>query len=136
MGYSADAIEIDFTIPAENVAAALAAINASDVAARGFTPGTYASLIAAVEDITSFEDCTESDQGFSLGYHADKYLSETEWLLRVLGKFAKEDSYVRFCGEDYSFWGFKVIEGLLHEETGEVVWQDEGLNVEGRNTRT
>lgn len=122
MGYSADAIEIDFTIPAENVAAALAAINASDVV---FTPGPYASLIAAVEDITCFEDCTESDAGFSLGYHNDKYLSQTESLLQILAKFAKEDSYVRFCGEDLCFWGFKVIEGLLHEETGRVVWQDE-----------
>ena len=126
MGYCADTLEVDFTIPAANVAAALAEINASDEL-HGFSTRTYTSLTEAVEDITCFEDCEESDEGFSLGYHTDKYRSDTETVLRILAKFANDNSYVRFCGEDYSLWGFRVksytlSQGEMFEETGEFVW--------------
>ncbi|PBJ31911.1 hypothetical protein XV03_18860 [Mycobacterium avium subsp. hominissuis] len=115
MGYDAYTVDVDFTIPADQVPTALAAVEAEF--------GSYASLADAVEDITCFEDCEEDpDQWFSLGHHREKYLSGTDQLLEILGRFATDGSYVRFDGEDGALFGFRVVDGRLREESGDYVW--------------
>lgn len=120
MGYNANTIECDFTVPADRVQQALDALRADE--AIGCT-GNYESLADAVEDLTCFMDCSEGEDGsFSLGYHSDKYLSCTDAVLDVLGRFASEGSYVRFMGEDDCLFGFRVADGVLRTESGDFVW--------------
>ena len=88
MGYYANSIESDFTVPAANFAAALAAVR--EVGGEGPT------LSEAVFSITSFEDCAEDAVGFVLGHHSDKFLSRTEEVLAALAPYARDGSYVRF----------------------------------------
>jgi hypothetical protein len=124
MGYYANSTEVDFLIPADKVAEALAAVN------EDFDT-EYTSLTDAVEDLTCFQDCLEvTDEyvlgdgagGFRLGYHIDKYLSCTDSLLGILARFAKEGSFVRFAGEEDDLFGFRVVGGQLREEQAEVTW--------------
>ncbi len=127
MGFCANSVECDFVIPADKVSAALAAVNAvlfDESASSGVTyEGGYESLSEALEDRTCFMDCEEdAEKGFILGYHCDKWLGGTDELLDVLGKFATEGSYVRCVGEDDCLFGFRVVDGRTHSETGNYVW--------------
>jgi hypothetical protein len=116
MGYDANTVEVDFTIPADKLPAALAAVKAS------FGDG-YSTLADAVEDLTCFQDCDESPtEGFALGWRHERYLSCTDKLLAILAEFAAEGSYVRFDGEDGSLFGYRVVNGRLREESGDYVW--------------
>lgn len=116
MGYSAYTVDTDFRVAAGNVAAALSAINAE-------FDGEFATLADAVEELASFEDCLLDDDGdFVLGFHHDRYVDATETLLDVLGRFAVEGSYARFDGEDGSLFGFRVVDGRLHTESGSYAW--------------
>jgi len=118
MGYCANTVESDFTIPAAKIPAALEAVRAAG--------GDGDTLSEAVFSITSFEDSDEDGSGFTLGSHSDKYLSRTEEVLAALAPFADEGSYVRFAGEDDSLFGFRVTGGQLHTEYGVVDWKLEG----------
>jgi hypothetical protein len=116
MGYCAYILESDFRIDSSNVAAALAAVNAE-------FDGEFTSLVDAVGDLTSFEQCGSDDEhGFELGEHHDKYYDATDVLLDVLGRFAVEGSIARFDGEDGSLFGFRVVDGQLRTESGDYVW--------------
>jgi hypothetical protein len=117
MGYYADSIDRDFIIPADKVADALAAINASDSIG-----GTYETLDEAIRANTCFEGNEEVHGSFHLGWHTDKYLWGTDDVLGILAPFAKEGSYVRFSGEDDSLFGYRVQDGKLVEEFGEIIW--------------
>lgn len=118
MGYYADSIEIDFTVPADKVEAALVAANESED-----IPGTYKSLDEFVRELTCFEGSEITPQGdFDLGYHNDKFLSYTEDVLGVLAPFVKDGSYVRFVGEDQSLFGYIVKDGKLEEQYGQITW--------------
>ena len=121
MGYCANTVEVDFGVPADKVPGALAAVNEL-LASIGL--GEFSSLTDAVEESTCFQECTEdSDDGFRLGYHHDKYLTDTDNILYVLGRFATEGSYVRLLGEDDCLFGFRVVEGQLRTETGGFTWR-------------
>lgn len=123
MGYYADSLEIDFSIPADKVEAALAAVNAINLGNyRPEDQKPYSSLEEAVRDLTTFEGSSESDEGFTLGWSHDKYLSYTDDVLMALAPFAKEGSIVRLIGEDHALFGFKVADGKLIEQYGEIVW--------------
>lgn len=132
MGYYAETVDNDFTIPAENVAAALEALRAEYVADAAALEALRAAsddsrdqtaLADLVEEVTSFQDCEQCpDGGFSLGYHNDKYVTNTEKVLGILSPFATEGSYVRFTGEDSSLFGFQVREGQLRAESGRYEW--------------
>lgn len=103
MGYCANSVDVEFTIPADRISEALAAIEAE-------RESHYESLTEFVEGLTCFEDCEEDpEKGFGLGYHCDKWLMETEVVIDLLGRFATEGSYVRLCGEDDSLWGLSLI---------------------------
>jgi hypothetical protein len=115
MGYYANSMESDFTIPADKVPAALAAV----LEAGGEGP----TLSEAVGSITGFEDCCDDSSGFDLGHHSDKFLSRTTEVLAALAPFAREGSYVRFAGEDDSLFGFRVAGGKLLDEHGVVDWR-------------
>lgn len=117
MGYYADSIDTDFIVPADKVEAALAAVNADNS-----FPETYKSLDEFVRANTCFESNEQTDKGFELGWHNDKYLSWTDSVLVALAPFAKEGSYVRFAGEDHSLFGYRVVNGKLVEESGNIVW--------------
>lgn len=121
MGYSAYTVEVDFAIEPDKVDAALAAVNAEFGAEFG---DGFVSLVDAVVDLSSFEEC-EIDAGgvFRLGHHVDKYLSATDMLLDVLGHFAIEGSVARFDGEDGSLFGFRVVNGQTCTEWGDYVWR-------------
>lgn len=119
MGYCADTVENNFTILASKVPAALAAAN-DEVKKYG----PYQSLSDFVEDLTSFQDCAEDDEnGFALGYHCDKVMSEFDAVLELLGRFATEGSYVRMRGEDDYLFGYRVVDGRLRTETGDWTWR-------------
>lgn len=117
MGYSASSVDNDFRVPADSVGAALAALNE----AFGVD---YPTLTEAVEDLTSFQDCSEPsrDGEFVLGYHCDTYTSVTDRVLAVLGRHAVEGSYVRLLGGDDSLFGFRVVDSHLREERGSFAW--------------
>lgn len=116
MGDSAYTLDRDFWVPRENVDLALAAVNAAFE--RDFT-----DLVAAVEDLTSFEYNEIDGRGsFILGRHADTYLEGTTKLLEALGQFATEGSYVRLDGAGGDLFGFRVLRGRLREESGDYVW--------------
>lgn len=115
MGYNAESVEVNFTIPAAAVAGALAAVTER-------FEGNYESLTAAVEYTTCFQDCCEGPAGFALGWHNEKYLMGTDDLLAVLAPFADDGSYVRFNGEDGCLFGFQVVNGRLREESGDYTW--------------
>lgn len=116
MGYNANTVEVDFTIPADKLTAALGAVKAS-------FGDRYSTLADAVEDLTCFQDCEEGPTGgFALGWHSDKYLSCTDELLAILAEFAAEGSYVRFDGEDGSLFGYQVVNERLRQEFGDYVW--------------
>jgi hypothetical protein len=116
MGYYAETVEVDFTILAEAVPAALAAV----LARFG---GEHATLADAVEWNTSFEGCEDDPgAGFTLGWHNEKYLSDTEALLATLAPFARNGSYVRFHGEDGSLFGSRIVDGRLRDEWGDYTW--------------
>lgn len=116
MGYCAYAVDTDFRVSADAVAAALVAVNAE-------FEREFDELAEAVEELASFEDCwLDDDGGFALGAHHDKYYDATESLLDVLGRFAVDGSYVRFDGEDGSLFGFRVVDGRLRTESGSYAW--------------
>lgn len=117
MGYSASSVDNDFRVPADSVGAALAALNE----AFGVD---YPTLTDAVEELTSFQDCSASSCGdeFVLGYHCDTYTSVTDQVLTVLGRYAVEGSYVRLLGEDDSLFGFRVVDSHLRDEHGSFAW--------------
>lgn len=135
MGFCADSVDVDFTVPPENLVAALAAANV--VVGTAEVPGEFESLSDLFIEYTGFQDNEESTDlvgtdsngeeyvaqgtGWWLGYHNDKYLSLTEPLLRALAPYAVEGSTVRFIGEDASQWGFRVVDGVLRDETAEWV---------------
>ena len=129
MGYDAYTVDVDFTVPADKVDDALAALNAS-LTDDPEAPGGYSSLADAVYQQGGFEFSDDPGDnvnydGFSLGhYSAGKYIED--WVLTVLtplAPFAKEGSYVRFIGEDDCLFGFRVVDGKLEEETGEFAWK-------------
>lgn len=116
MGYEAESVDVNFTVPAENVPAALAAIRAR------FTT-TAASLTEAVETWTNFQDSEEEPDGsFTLGIHQEKYSADTEDVLATLAPFATEGSYARFTSAGEGLFGFRVVNGRLREEKGDYVW--------------
>ena len=115
MGYYANSLDSDFTVPAANIPAALAAVQA--------VGGEGADLPDAVASITGFQDCDEDGAGFILGHHSEKFHSRTEEVLAALAPFAKEGSFVRFMGEDDSMFGFRVMNGKLRDEVGGVSWE-------------
>lgn len=117
MGYSASSVDNDFRVPANSVGAALAALN------EAFSVD-YPTLTDAVEDLTSFQECSEAsrDDDFVLGYHCDTYTSSTDQVLTVLGRYAVEGSYVRLLGGDDSLFGFRVVDSQLREECGSFTW--------------
>lgn len=134
MGYYADPIEIDFTIPADKVAAALEAVNANETFtessyvsipnsdAESSQRKVYTSLAEAVNDWTTFESTVDDENGFCLGRSHDKYLTYTDDVLAILAPFAKEGSYVRLIGEDHALYGFVVKDGKLEEQYGQITW--------------
>lgn len=123
MGYYANSVEVDFSIPPESVEAALEAINSSEKLRPAWRSGDWIELHEAVEDLTSFEESEIDDDGFNLGHHHDKYSSYTDALLEVLTPFAREGSYVRFNGESDELFGFRVFEGKLRSEFGVIEWR-------------
>jgi len=129
MGYYADSVDVDFIIETENIPAALDAVNKLAAAGPGESArvksrgDTYTSLIEAVEDFTSFEECIIDGEGFYLGHHSEKYFSSTDDLLMVLAPFATEGSYVRFSGEGGELFGFQVSGGELRNESGHIQWR-------------
>ncbi len=142
MGYSVDTWETDVHIPADKVAAALAAINADPTLQRPCRSSQHLwpkspsvtvaehdcqhdkqfdSLTEAVEELTGFHDCEEGDvDGFRLGYHLDRWGNED--ILYVLGRYADEGSFVRLIGEDSELFGYRVVDGKLHNEDATVTW--------------
>ncbi len=147
MGYSVQSWDIDFHIPADKVAAALAAINADPAFRptcwhRAHFPGRveklvhrkhehdcgrdkpFDSLTEVVEELTGFHDCQEDDtDGFRLGWHLpDKWRTPSEDLLHLLGRHADEGSYVRLMGEDQELFGYRVVDGELRDENATVTW--------------
>jgi hypothetical protein len=139
MGYSVDTWETDFHIPANKIQEALAAVNADpalqrncwnrahnalgDVAAHDCQrTKPFDSLTEAVEELTGFHDCEEDDtDGFRLGYHLDKWMGSEE-ILYTLGQYAEEGSFVRLLGEDSELFGYRVVDGKLHNEDATVTW--------------
>lgn len=136
MGYSANSVDTDFTVPADNVPDALAALNASltdDPQGAGYT-----SLAAAVDGCGGFSDSDDPGDdvnydGFRLGYHTDSWWEAAESALTVLAPFATEGSYVRLIGEDDCLFGFRVVDGKLRTETGDFTWTlDDGAAYRNR----
>lgn len=117
MGYTANSLDVAFTIPADKVPAALLATNAEEDFG-----GPFPTLTKAVEETTCFYDSFEDETGFHLGYHYDKWCFYTENLLVVLAPYAEEGSFVRMIGEDECLFGFRVEAGKLVEESGHIVW--------------
>jgi len=88
MGYCADTADLHFLIPAADIPAALDAVNSLLAARRSvfFGPGPssqspcppdpYPSLSEAIETETNFEGCEEGEDGFFLGWHADKWYED------------------------------------------------------------
>lgn len=138
MGYNVSTWEVDFHIPANKIAATLADINADPKLQRpcwnrnhgSDTPHDcqrikpFDSLTEAVEELTGFHDCQEDDtDGFRLGWHLpDKWLNASENLLYALGRYAAEGSFVRLLGEDSELFGYRVVDGKLHNEDATVTW--------------
>ncbi|WP_149653479.1 hypothetical protein [Mycobacterium simiae] len=139
MGYCANSVDMDFTVPADKVDAALAALNEVlfSPALGGFSAGhPYASLLEAVEGNTGFMECADIGGAFVLGCHCDKYCSVTDDVLETLARFAIEGSYVRFIGEDDRLFGFRVVDGRLRAESGGFSWKVEAeAEVEDGETR-
>lgn len=117
MGYSASSVDNDFRVPADAVDAALSAL-CQEFGVR------HTTLTQAVEDLTSFQECSESgrDEEFVLGYHCDTYLPTTDKVLDILGRYATDGSYVRLIGGDDSLFGFRVVDGQLRAERGSFAW--------------
>jgi hypothetical protein len=131
MGYTANSVDTDFTVPADKVPDALAALNASitdDPEGAGYT-----SLAAAVDEHGGFSDSDDPGDdinydGFRLGFHTDSWWWEAaESVLTVLAPFATEGSYVRLIGEDDCLFGFRVVDGQLRTETGDFTWTLDGV---------
>jgi|688.fasta_scaffold165249_5 hypothetical protein len=142
MGYNVSTWEVDFHIPADKVEDALAAVTADEALQRPCwnrahnalgdvvtahdcqRTKPFDSLTEAVEELTGFHDCQEDDtDGFRLGWHLpDKWFSATEDLLYVLGRYAAEGSFVRLLGEDSELFGYRVVDGKLHNEDATVTW--------------
>lgn len=144
MGYSVDTWETDFHISADKMKAALTAVNADPALQRPcwdrahYWPNhgsdatvaehdcqhakPFESLTEAVEELTGFHDC-EEDDGFRLGHHLDKWMSASEDLLHVLGRYADEGSFVRLMGEDNELFGYRVVDGKLRDENSTVTWE-------------
>jgi len=121
MGYCANSIDSDFTIPPANIAAALEAVRAAFE-----TTGT-ATLTEVIEENTCFDGCEEdAATGFTLGCHHDKWWDSTEQMLAVLAPFAVEGSSVRMLGEDDCLFGFRVLDGQLRTESGRFMWSLDG----------
>jgi hypothetical protein len=138
MGYSVDTWETDFYIPPNKIKEALADINADPALQRPCwnrahnaigevaehdcqRTKPFDSLAEAVEELTGFHDCEESETtGFRLGYHLDKWHDDD--VLYTLGKYAAEGSFVRFMGEDNELFGYRVSEGKLRTEEATVTW--------------
>lgn len=117
MGYCANSIDSDFTIPPSNMAAALEAVCAA------FEVTGAATLAEVIEENTCFEGCEEdAATGFTLGWHHDKWWDSTEQMLAVLAPFAVEGSSVRMLGEDDCLFGFRVLGGRLRTESGTFMW--------------
>lgn len=117
MGYSASSVDNDFRVPADAVDAALSAL-------RHEFGVHHPTLTQAVEDLTSFQECSQPsrDDDFVLGYHCDTYFPATDTVLDILGRHATEGSYVRLIGADDGLFGFRVVDGQLRAERGSFTW--------------
>ncbi|MEX7471358.1 hypothetical protein AB4Z39_16795 [Mycobacterium adipatum] len=117
MGYSASSVDNDFRVPADAVDAALSAL-------RHEFGVHHPTLTQAVEDLTSFQECSQPsrDDDFVLGYHCDTYFPATDKVLDILGRHATEGSYVRLIGADDCLFGFRVVDGQLRAERGSFTW--------------
>lgn len=117
MGYSASSVDNDFRVPVDAVDAALSAL-CHEFGAH------HATLTQAVEDLTSFQECSQPgrDEDFVLGYHCDTYVAATDKVLDILGRYATEGSYVRLIGADDCLFGFRVVGGQLRAERGSFTW--------------
>jgi hypothetical protein len=127
MGYTANSVDTDFTVPADKMPEALAALNAS--LTDGPQGAGYTSLATAADEHGGFNDSNDTGDdinydvdGFRLGYHTDSWRDAAESFLTVLAPFATEGSYVRLIGEDDCLFGFRVVHGQLRTETGDFTW--------------
>ena len=143
MGYYAKSWETDFTIPADKVDAALAALNA-DPERRNtcwhqshFTGGSepvehdcqqqkpFTSLPEAVDHNTDFTDSDIDNNGdFVLGYFTDsKWRGRIEDVFAVLAPFAVDGSFIRLIGDDNGFFGYQFSGGRMFDEIADVQWR-------------
>jgi hypothetical protein len=132
MGYYIQQRDTDFTIKAENCAAALAAVKA--------LPGDYSwvdgaevaradTLLKAVEAWNW--DLIQDDDG-SIGgvqFEASK-AGDEEVLFGALAPFVEDGSYIEMQGEEGEIWRYTFRGGVLHEEVGQVtfttpLWEDD-----------
>jgi hypothetical protein len=121
MGYCADSVDTDFTVPTDNIAAALESVNKL-LTERGERSG-FTDLCDAVEEHSSFTQCWEDSKDWHLGYAYDKWVVFSEEILKALAPHAVEGSHVRLVGEDNYLFGFQVVDGRLRHETGDYTWQ-------------
>lgn len=129
MGYSANSVDVDFTVPADKVAEALAAFNATLTDDPLQKPGGYATLADAADEYGGFSDSDNpgdsvNHDGFALGFHTDSWWDNRAVpFLEAIAPFAAEGSCVRLIGEDDALWGYRVVDGVLKEETGTFTWE-------------
>ena len=133
MGYYADTVDVDFVVPADNTAAAFAAVTGNSGTESTYTDGwgdqhsePADKLVAVLRDLTSFESEVTDDGDFELSGHSDKWRSDTETVLAALAPYAVEGSFVRLAGEDNSQFGYRVVGGKLKQEYGVTKWKLKG----------
>jgi hypothetical protein len=108
-------------VPTDNIAAALEAVNKA-LQDGGAGPAAFTDLSEAVEQATSFCDCYTDGAGWHLGHTHDKWFGSSERLLKVLAPHATDGSFVRLIGEDDSLFGYRVVDGVLRDESGDFTW--------------
>lgn len=117
MGYDVSTRGVNFTIPADKLEAATAALNKH----KGNDEMEAADEI--LREI-GFEDCHISEAGaLELGWYNGKSRDEEEFLI-ALAPFVPAGSYVNWEGEDGEHWqDYFDGEGGHEQKSGSVVYQ-------------
>lgn len=116
MGYNVNTRGVNFTIPADKLEAATAALNE-------FKGNVQMETAEEILREVGYADCQITEAGFELGGYSGKSFEQEEYLT-ALAPFAPAGSYVNWEGEDGEHWqDYFDGEGGHEQKDGVVVYQ-------------
>ena len=126
MGYYVQQRDSDFEIKAENCAGALAAVKALRDDYSWVNNCEVASSTTLEDAIEAWNwEAVVGDDGsiFDIRFAASK-AGDEEVLFKALAPFVEDGSFIEMVGEEGEIWRWSFRGGSLHEEDGQVTFEE------------